>query len=463
MSSPPTAAEPAAEPNVESAAEQNVEQNVGSEAPPVVGGSPVAGPFVGASARPAIGPVAGVDQPSDIGTVQNIRERGIDLGIVVYGPMDAVDAEAVRRARAKLIGGLRQRFPQFRWRVPLIRRPELSQPTRVEPVALLQHGVEERDVHGWDFGILVTGSDLIPHYKSRAMGVVARLLDLGVVSTARVDPFAFDETESEANRLEGLTERLHTLMRHVLGHLCGLANVGDPENLMYDLDSVGELDRMADLEPEQQAQMASYLESIDDARLEEEGRRRNVVGFYARSIAINYHEIFDAVRHAEPWEFPRRLSRITTAAVSSVFVLMITAESWDLALSQQAWPMVALMFAVLLGTTAYVIQRQRLLRRREHRRLTEQLVISNISTVLIVLAGMASVAAVLLGLSVVAGVGLFHPSLVSRWAGVEDISWVHYAEMSLFVTSLGLFFGALGASFEDHYDVRHITFVDEET
>ena len=437
--------------------------------PVVVGSSAVSGASVGPIQAPAVDPPpAPGPPPADIGTPKNIQERGIDLGIVVYGPMDPVDAEAIRRARAQLIGNLRERFPQYRWRVPLIRRPEFRQPTRVEPVTLLQHGVEERDVHGWDFGILITGSDLIPHYKSRAMAVVARLLDLGVISTARLDPFAFDETESESNRLEGLTTRLTTLMRHVVGHLCGLPNVSDPENLMYDLDSVGELDRMVRAEPAQTQQMAAYLAQIDDARLEElHGHRHrswlNRLGFYVRSVGINRHEVFDAVRHARPWEFPQRLSRLTTAAISSLIILMMTAESWELALSQQLGGMVGLLLAVLLGTTAYVIQRQRLLTRREHRRLTEQLVISNVSTVLIVLAGMATMALALFALSMVAGVGLFSFDVVTKWGGLDGAGWDDYVIMSLFVTSLGLFVGALGASFEDHYDVRHITFVDEET
>ena len=404
--------------------------------------------------------------PAESSTVQNIRDRGIDLGIVVYGRMDTVDAEAIRRARAMLIGELRSQFPEFRWRVPLIRRPELTQPTRVEPVQLLQHGVEERDVHGWDFAVLVTASDLVPHYKSRALAVVARLLDLGVISTARLDPFAFDETESEAGRLEGMTERLHTLMQHVVGHLCGLSNVDDdPHNLMFEVQSVGQLDHMHRIDEPQLASMQNYLAEIDDARLEEErGPRRGRIGFYLQSVWINRHEIFDAVRHAKPWEFPRRLSRLTTAAMSSLIVLMLTAESWDLAISQRLDVMGLLLIVALVSTTVFVIRRQRLLTRREHRRLTEQVVISNVSTVLIVAAGMASMAVLLFAISLLVGNVLFHTDLVQRWSGVDaTIDGSHYLLMASFVTAIGLFVGALGASFEDHYDVRHITFVDEET
>ena len=412
-------------------------------------------------------PAADLASP-DIATAQNIRERGIDLGIVVYGSMDEVDAEAIRRARAMLIGELREHLPQFRWRIPLIRRPELKQPTRVEPVMLLQHGVEERDVHGWDFAVLVTASDLIPHYKSRAMAVVARLLDLAVISTARLDPFAFDETESAAGRLEGLTTRLHTLLLHTVGHLCGLPNTSEPDNRMFEVESVGQLDGMERLRPEQIEEMREALADIDDARLEEtHGRSRGSVRFYLASAWINSHEIFDAVQHARPWEFPRRLSRLTTAAMSSLIVLMLTAESWDLALSQTPTRMLALLAVALVSTTVFVIRRQRLLTRREHRRLTEQVVVSNVSTVLIVAAGMASMAVLLFGISLLAGWGLFGSELVARWSGHEEtaplISTRDYFTMASFVTSLGLFVGALGASFEDHYDVRHITFVDEET
>jgi hypothetical protein len=44
-----------------------------------------------------------------------------------------------------------------------------------------------------------------------------------------------------------------------------------------------------------------------------------------------------------------------------------------------------------------------------------------------------------------------------------EIQAVHYVVLAAFVASLGLLIGALGASFEQHYYFRHVTYIDEET
>lgn len=398
--------------------------------------------------------------------VHNTTLPGIDLGIVVVGHVDEYDQEAIERARQDWQTTLKRRFPQFKWRVPLLSRPEFVQPAKVEAVPLLQHAIEERDIHGWDFCLLITSADLIPHYKARSFAAVSRMLDAAVISTSRVDPFTFDENVETSLRIEVLAERIETLFRHTFGHLCGLGHSPELSNAMFDPRSVDDLTPMGPLDDTQVERMAEFLSSVEDERLEELWKtNQSTVAFYLKSIAMNRKRIVGSVWNAKPWTFVRHLGRLTTAAASTSIVLLITAETWDLALSQSQAGMAFLLVASLFWATYSVLRRQRLLIKREHRHLTEQLVVRNVSTIGTILFAMTTTGILIFSASYLLGRMLFHRHLIEGWAASRDTGVIDgdYLLMATFVSSLSLLVGALGASFEDQYVVRHLTFVDEET
>ncbi|MDH3604565.1 MAG: hypothetical protein OEU26_33575, partial [Candidatus Tectomicrobia bacterium] len=150
---------------------------------------------------------------------------------------------------------------------------------------------------------------------------------------------------------------------------------------------------------------------------------------------------------------------------STLLIFLITAEAWDLGMSQTAGLVSALSLAALIITSFYILRRQRLLMRRETSALSEQTVITNLSVTAVVVLGMLTTYGLLflaaLGLSTL----LFHQKLVIAWAASLEghISSVHYVILAAFVSSLGLLIGALGASFEQQHYFRHVTYIDEET
>lgn len=391
----------------------------------------------------------------------------IEIGVVVAGRLDRADYEAAQQARNDLQLELTQRFGEFRWEVPFVRRHEMVQQFREEPVTLLRRGSEEREAHEWDYAIVVTAADLVSHYKPFALAALSRSLDAAVVSSQRLDPQSVDVEVDQHVRINAMRARLRVLALHVFGHLNGLTHADDPSNLMYEVESVDELAGMQSFTPEQLADMGENLRQIADQRLEEQEDAQLVWlwSFYLRGIWINRHEIADAVVQAKPWQFPQRLVRLTTAAVSTMMVLMLTAETWDLALHQPLSRLAGMLLFSLFVTTAYVVARQQLLVRRDVHRVSEQTVITNVSSTTVVLLGLATTAAVLLAATFLAGMLLYRESLVERWAApiAGGLGAFTYLRMSMFVSSVGLLIGALGASFEAQHHFQHITFVDEET
>lgn len=391
----------------------------------------------------------------------------IEMGVVIAGNIDPIDRRAINLALQQFREYLTQQFPEFDFELIPWRRPELAVGARVEPSLLLQQAAEERALRRWDFVFVVTAAELQGSYSPYCFAALSRPLDAAAISLALIDPTAAGEAADESRRVERIAFRLSRLMLHALGHLTGLARSDDPAAILFHPADAHELDAMDQMDSEQLAKQRHSLAEIADQRLEEgPGRRLSYPAFLIRAAWINRREILEAIRAARPWEFPQRLSRLTIAAVSTISLLFMTAEAWDLALSQAGWQIGLLITGTLLLTTGYVIVRQQLLMRRGRIR-SEQTVVTTASAFGIVFTGMfvTWLALCLIGLGI-SGL-LFPAELIASWAAssglaADQLGLLHTLQMSLFCASLGLLIGALGASFESQTYFRHVIFVDEE-
>jgi hypothetical protein len=296
----------------------------------------------------------------------------IEIGWVAAGRLDAADQEAIEQARQSVLAYLRNYLPGYEWEMPLLRREAIGEGARQEPVVLLENGVEERGVKRWDFVIVVAGADLVSHYKPYAWAAVSRSLEALVISTSRIDPLAGGD--DSAGRVRHMARRIATLALHGLGDLFGASHEKDPHNYLAEFQGVEDLDQADRYSQEQLERMRQSLDEVADRRLEEQTRFHGAhrLKFYAHAAWINRGEIAAALVQARPWQFPFRLSRLTTAAVSAALILAVTAEAWELGMSQSGWFAMLLSMMTIAVTTAYLLARQQLLLRRERARLSEQ-------------------------------------------------------------------------------------------
>lgn len=411
-------------------------------------------------------PSSGDIPPTEAQLPEQHSAKLIEIGWLIAGDLDAADREAVTSAQRRVQQLLEQFLPEFQWHLPLVHRENHAIELRVEPTQLLDHAVVERSANHWDIAIVISGVDLVSYHKPYALAVVSGALDAVVISTTRLDPRVSDYNATSEYRVEAMTRRIASLVLHAIGHLNGLDHVEDRKNFLFDIDDCSDLDELQYFSEEQTEQMKHFLAEIADVRLEEEHRNRQIhpVWFYVRSCWINRRDILQAVWQAKPWQFPFRLSRLTVAALSTMLIMLLTAESWDLGIHQSWKNVLTMSVLVIVGTTSYVVARQRLLLRRGAKRLTEQTATSNIATLAIVASGMIATFVAVLLLALLVMLLLFDPVLAARWA--EDlkrpVTLGDYFILGAFVASLALSVGALGASFEGQHYFRHVTFVDEE-
>lgn len=410
---------------------------------------------------------AAPESTQETGTSSAPARALIEIGVVAAGPLDAIDRRAITLALDQVREFLADHFPAFDFQLLQWRRPELAVGARVEPSVLLQQAVEDRDLKRWDFVFVVTAAELQGSFSPYCFAALSRPLDAAAISLGLIDPIAAGEAADDPQREERIAHRLSRLMLHALGHLTGLGRSDDAEALLYRPTDTRELDAMHRLHPEELEQQRHALAEIADQRLEEgEGRRLSQPAFMLRAAWINRREILEAILAARPWQFPKRLSRLSIAAMSTLTVLFLTAEVWDLALAQARWQVGGLCATTLALTTVYVVVRQQLLVRRGRKR-SEQNVVTSASAFGVVFAGMLSTWLVLCVIGLSAATLLFPAQLIANWAessGLKagQLGAAHNLQMSLFCASVGLLIGALGASFESQTYFRHVIFVDEE-
>jgi predicted Zn-dependent protease len=386
-------------------------------------------------------------------------------GWVIAEPMSKPNRRAIDRARLLTLTYLEETFPGFQWRMPAEKRQKLGRMPAMEAVELLDAGAAERDRTGWDFAFVITQADLVSHYRARTLATPSQALGVAAVSLARLDPSLGDDGMTEDARVDALARRLTALVLHVFGHLNDLPHAGAEDCYMFPPVGPADLDGFTRYSDESQEALQDALADVADIRLEESRTApADSLRFYIRSIRHNRREIGHAIMETRFWRFPYHFSRLTTAAASTLLILLVTAEAWDLGMRQRPEVVAVFSLAALVGASLYVLKRQRIFDENWRRGLTERRVISRVSLTAMLL-GM-STTYTLLFVSTIAISQIFYPTdLIREWAASlhSPVSWRHFLSLAGFIASLGIIIGALGASFEAQAYFRHVAFVDEET
>lgn len=378
----------------------------------------------------------------------------VEIGWLLEGDLTSEKREAARTAAAAVQGSLAACMPDFDWVTETRDRPDAAEFGRIEPVRLLDVAEADRDLRGWDFVFVVTARELHGRELSRVLGMTSGIFATALISTAFLD----DPVHQDAP----LASRIHAFAMHLFGRLNGHVPHRS-DTWMRQVENAEDLDGMDGFAPAVVADLSKRMEEVADLRVEEMWQeRQGSIGFYARSLWQNRSALPRAILRMRPWSFPLKLRRLTTAAGSALAVLVMTAESWEVAANLSAATIVVLSLAAVAVTSVYLIRVQHLVASRQGP-LREQRVVSIAGTVIAVGAGMAVTYAAVFGLAFILAVGLFGDPLIASWTDVSSAETASVRiRLSALTASLSVVIGALGASFEPYGYFRHVTQIDDE-
>jgi len=385
----------------------------------------------------------------------------IESGWLLIGDLNRHEQELLTRVRENMRQTLKSLFPDFRWEMPVVIQPVETNAPRPESVQWLLTGQMERHSRHWDYVFVVVRQRPISYFHSQAMAMVSKVLSCALLS---LEPFADKDDEGDAGdiRIHDLT----ALALHLFGDLHGLSHSTDSEAFMYPPRTREDLRPMRHFQSEELSRLTQELSDTADARLEEQTRGWDSwsPAFYARTLYQVGDDVLRAAFQARPWEFPLRLAGLSAAAVSTLLILIMTAEVWELGMRQSLATIVGLSLLLWPGTSGVILIRHDLWLSLGRRQLTEQLAVTNLAMATIVLVGMGTTYVLLLLLGLGLGYALFDNILIEGWASSVDNpgSFSHRVSLAGLLACLGIVIGALGASFQGHHHFRHVVYVDEE-
>lgn len=379
----------------------------------------------------------------------------VEIGWIIEGDLNEDLREATRATAADLQNLLSTCMPMFNWVFETVERPPETGDGSLEPVRLLDSAETDRDAQGWDFAFVVTGRELRGRDKAHVLGMTSGIFSTALVSTAFLIGRASLDTKCASQRLRALS-------MHLFGRVNGLSP-DQSDTFMRSIEAPQDLDHMDGLSTQATQELTARMSDVADLRVEElQEPAHGKLRFYARSLWLNRSILPSAIFRMRPWVFPLRLPRLTTAAGSALAVLVMTAESWEVAANLTVASITVLSLLALSATSAYLLKVQRLLAPRQGP-LREQRAVSNVGTVFAVAIGMCVTYFGVFAVAYLLAIGLFGDALLEQWVGEpQDALASVRLRMSGLAASLSVMIGALGASFEPYGYFRHVTQIDNE-
>ena len=357
---------------------------------------------------------------------------------------DPAFVTACTEARDRLASHLSSEFPEFRWEMPAVNRRHFPPRGALNPLPLLELGVETKIDHGWDYALVVVPNGLNPSERTGTDEIPSSALEVGVAST--------EALASGSDFAESLAARALRL----LGHLWGLPrrDEGPMACEVMKLQGFSEADRNA---------VRKRLGEVSDERLEERdteaGRK---FGAYARAFLADPRGIVTDVLGYSPWWLPLRMGRLTAAAVVSIVVFLLGAESWELGVNIEEWPLGFAATLSIFSATVFLFAGQNLvgLSAGGTRARREQFLRMRIVLFATLLLGMCALW-LLLAVGAFAIVLALPSEVPARWLGssLQPADTVRYAA---FLATLGVLAGALGGSLEAEEKFKAMLYFDDK-
>lgn len=359
---------------------------------------------------------------------------------------DAQTLAAYERARELLCEFLAGQFPRLRWEMPLVERRRFPPQGSLDPLPLLEMGVQEKLDRVWDFALVVVPNELTGREMSFTAGVPSSALEVAALSSARLT--REDETAVGIARLAS----------HLLGHLWGLEHA---EEGPMRLPHAGEPAALVPFTADQRSAVEQRLAEAADARLEEERRDWSWLSFHWQTLRSDPRGIVTDVLGYAPWRLPLRAGRLTAAAAVTLIFLLLGAESWEVGTNLPGWALAIAAVVCTLIATVFVYLGQNLSQVCRGASRREQLTRTRIVLFATLLIGMTSTWVLLFVLSVLAILAVPEP-VTAGWLGGSPSSSALYGH-GAFVATLGILAAALGGNLEEQDVLKSSLLYDEET
>lgn len=180
--------------------------------------------------------------------------------------------------------------------------------------------------------------------------------------------------------------------------------------------------------------------------------------FYLRVLLTHPVRILKTALSNRPWKLLTKLHKLVFPAVVTVPLALLATEVWQLGVNQSVERLAVIAIAIVLGTTSFIVIKQKLLVRMPRGVRSEQVAVFNFASVISMLIAVTLVLVLIFALTLLLTGGFFSRRLVRVMLGVQRVTAGDYVSVSFFIACLASVVGWLGAGFTESDDFRAMLF-----
>ncbi|MEX2593978.1 MAG: hypothetical protein WD426_14480 [Anditalea sp.] len=312
----------------------------------------------------------------------------------------------------------------------------------------------------FDLMVVVTDVPLVSSIKRTEAGlasVVARIL---VLSTKKFIAITKKKSPRSLTSPSVRWNASHLLL-HLIGHVLDLKHADPTQSkIMVPYAFSEKADRIPSFSENERKQLHKRSSRFPEREL---WGGNSIEGFIFHILMALRHpwEIFTTIFRNSSILLSLSLPGLATAAVAPSFVLIFSAEIWDVGLNMTLGRMIAYALLSIMGASLYLVKVQSLfLPRKEKRVLTEHLAVANSIIFLSILNACIGLFLLVGGLIFFIEIYIFPEGLMKTWPTLMEqpvITWKDKIRLAAFISTVGVTTGALAGGMESRKVIRHLS------
>lgn len=387
-------------------------------------------------------------------------EPEMAVGLLVAGGPDA-DLDALQAFAAQLGEDVRAEMESvtgLQWRFFATSPMRLRSDKPQRPSDFVDEASQRMAQGPFDLVVVVTDLGLTSRRRHIVAGLASPTLRMAVVSVRKL---LNQGGRAASQRLDDSAVRWNSaaLLLHLLGHFVGLHHGGRMRSaVMRRFEFRSGLERLPRFAPHERQVFARVGERLPEREL----RGGDALAGLVFHVLMALRHPLDGLRpllRNRALLMPLSLPGLATAAVAPCFLLVFTAEIWDvgLGMSNRLAALYA-MFSILAASFYLVRAQSLLLPRRERRLLTEHLAVTNAVIYLSIVLACIGLFLIVAALMMVIAVWIFPQDLIQTWPTLNypQVSLEDKLRLAAFIATVGVSTGALAGGLESRAVVRHL-------
>lgn len=399
---------------------------------------------------------------SDVQEAQGeIPTPEMNVGILIAHSQSAKREELKTLAR-QLIPDVREKMEKatgIAWLFHLTEPTELEKDSPHRPSDFLDEASLRMGEGPYDAVLVLTNVALLSRWKRMEAGLASSVSRVMVISTRKLSTSRRGEPVRPLSS-EPVRWNAAALLLHLLGHISGLPHKEPFESrIMQPFEFREERRRAPSFSLEERDLLQRKGKHLPERELEGGTLLEGLVFHIIMAFRHPKKVILPLLKNGALL-LPLSLPGLATAAVAPSFLLVFTAEIWDVGLNMSNQITIIYALVSILGASLYLVRVQALfLPRKEKRILTEHLAVANTVIFLSILLACIGLFILVGGLMFVIEIYIFPEGLMTTWPTLLDLPEVHWTDklrLAAFISTVGVTTGALAGGFDSRTVMHHL-------